>query len=391
MKTTSVFNLNALAVADKKRFIINQGGTSSSKTWSILQLLLMLAMKRSGILISIVSESLPHLRRGAMRDMMAMLDAEGMYSEKMHNKSANIFEIGDSRIEFFGADDSSKLRGARRDILYVNECNNISKGAFDELSVRTKENIIVDFNPVAEFWIHEFMQERPVDDYSYIKSTYKDNKYLDKNIIADIESRQFTDVNWWKVYGEGEIGNITGNIFTRWRIVDEMPESPKVCWGLDFGFSNDPTALTEVRYSDATLWIDELCYQTHLTNYDIVALVKGIDGWKSATIVGDSAEPKSIEEIKMAGIRIIGADKGADSVRNGIDLMQQVDIAITRRSINVIKEFRNYRWKVDKNGKGQNVPIDIWNHAIDSIRYASSNMLMSRNRTHINRITIPSN
>lgn len=389
MKLTSVFTQNIKAFNNGSRFIINQGGTSSSKTWSILQLLTLIAMRKKGLLISIVSESLPHLKRGAMRDFQKILNTEGIYTEEQHNKSSNSFNIGESVIEFFSADDSSKMRGARRDILFVNECNNIHKSAFDELSVRTKQCTFLDFNPVAEFWAHEFMHSRSESDFTFIKSTYRDNQYLDSNIVAEIEKRKVNDPNWYKVFGEGEIGNYEGVVFSNWGTVTAMPETAKRIIGLDFGFTNDPTTLIDIRYSNGEIFVDELCYQTGMTNRDIANLIKSEGDLITSIVVCDSAEPKSIEELKLFGVKSIPADKGADSIRNGIDLLLQYRINVTKRSTNVVKELRNYRWKTDKNGKSLNVPIDYFNHSIDALRYGATYLLGSATKSIKPKIHIP--
>lgn len=388
MKLTSVFTKNAEAYVKKKRYIINQGGTSSSKTYSILQLLILIAIKNEGLMISVVAESLPHLKRGALRDFINILEHEGVYSESSHNKSSNRFKVGTSTIEFFSVDASKKLRGARRDILFMNECNNIDKKAFDELTVRTKLCTFLDFNPVEEFWAHKFMDERSPEDYEFIKSTYKDNEHLDQNIIHEIEARRFTDPAWYKVFGEGEIGVLEGVVFTNWDIVDEMPQTPKQLGGLDFGYTNDPTAIIHVAYSNGEIWLDEKMFQTHLTNSMIAKFIMADDSIKSLITVCDSAEPKSIDELKLAGVRAIAADKGPDSVRNGIDLMKQYKIHITKRSVSLIKEFRNYRWKQDRDGKSLNVPIDIWNHGIDASRYPITYMLGSQSKIVSSKIHV---
>ena len=388
MKTTSVFKRNILAFNAGSRYIVNQGGTSSSKTWSILQLLLLIAAKRDKLLISIVSESLPHLRRGAMRDFLNILSAQGYNLDMVHNRSRNTIMIGTSIIEFFGADTATKLRGARRDILYINECNNVTNSSFQELSVRTKLCTFLDYNPTSEFWVNDFMRERTDGDVAFIKSTYRDNEQLDPLIVKEIESRRH-DEAWWRVYGLGEVGVHDGVIFPSFNIVDELPETPKRLLGLDFGFSNDPTSIVDVRYSDGAIWLDEIVYQTQMTNSDIARLIKSDSSINLLNVVADSAEPKSIKELQLAGIRVTGADKSGDSVRNGIDMMKQVQINVTKRSVNIIKELRNYRWKVDKSGKSLQVPVDIWNHSIDAARYAATQLLGQRYARRVGRITVP--
>jgi phage terminase large subunit len=380
MNVTSVFGRNITAFNNGKRYIINQGGTSSSKTYSILQLLILIALKKNNLMISIVSESLPHLKRGAMRDFQNILTSMNLYSDAMHNKSNNEFTIGNSKIEFFSADSSSKLRGARRDILYINEANNIDKNSFDELSIRTKQTTFLDYNPVSEFWVHQHLLNNASIDIEFIKSTFRDNDFLDDNIVKDIERRKETDYEWYKVYGLGEIGNLEGVIFNNYNIVKELPDSPKRILGCDFGFTNDPTTIVDIRYSDGEIYIDELLYQTDLTNNQIAKFITSDIDLKSVIMICDSAEPKSIAELQMFGVRCIPADKGADSIRNGIDLMKQYKINITERSINLIKEIRNYRWKTDKTGKSLNVPIDIWNHCIDASRYGCTYLLGSQTK-----------
>jgi phage terminase large subunit len=380
MNVTSVFGRNITAFNNGKRYIINQGGTSSSKTYSILQLLILIALKKDNLMISIVSESLPHLKRGAMRDFQNILISMNLYNDAMHNKSNNEFTIGNSKVEFFSADSSSKLRGARRDILYINEANNIDKNSFDELSIRTKQTTFLDYNPVSEFWVHQHLLNNTSIDIEFIKSTFRDNDFLDDNIVKDIERRKETDYEWYKVYGLGEIGNLEGVIFSNYNIVKELPESPKRILGCDFGFTNDATAIVDIRYSDGEIFIDELLYQTDLTNNQIAKFITSDIDLKSVVMICDSAEPKSIAELQMFGVRCIPADKGADSIRNGIDLMKQYKINITERSINLIKEIRNYRWKTDRTGKSLNVPIDIWNHCIDASRYGCTYLLGSQTK-----------
>lgn len=380
MNVTSVFGKNILAFNNGKRYIINQGGTSSSKTYSILQLLILIALKKNNLMISIVSESLPHLKRGAMRDFQNILSSMNLYNDAMHNKSNNEFTIGNSKVEFFSADSSSKLRGARRDILYINEANNIDKNSFDELSIRTKQTTFLDYNPVSEFWVHQHLLNNTSIDIEFIKSTFRDNDFLDDNIVKDIERRKETDYEWYKVYGLGEIGNLEGVIFNNYNIVKQLPETPKRILGCDFGFTNDATAIVDIRYSDGEIYIDELLYQTDLTNNQIAKFITSDIDLKSVTMICDSAEPKSIAELQMFGVRCIPADKGADSIRSGIDLMKQYKINITERSVNLIKEIRNYRWKTDKTGKSLNVPIDIWNHCIDASRYGCTYLLSSQTK-----------
>ena len=377
MNTTSVFAKNAVAFAEGNRYIINQGGTSSSKTYSILQLLYYIASTNDELLISVVAESLPHLKRGAMRDFFNILNAEGIYREDWHNKTDMTYKVGKSTIEFFSADAESKVRGARRDILFVNECNNVRAATVDQLLIRTKLAAFFDFNPVAEFFIHtDYLQDaQRMKKGVFIKSTFLDNDELDARIKEEILSRKSNPrfANWWKVYGEGEVGTLEGLIFTRIEVVDEMPETELRAIGLDFGFTNDPSAIMDVREHNGALWIDEILYRTGMTNADIFGTIRALNLPSRVKVVADSSEAKSIKELEDRGLNIVGAIKGAGSVNAGIDIMQQfAKICITRRSINAIKEFRGYLWEIDKSGKSTNNPIDILNHSIDAVRYAAT-------------------
>ncbi len=372
MKFTSVFWKNARA---NTRFVINQGGTSSSKTHSLLQLMYLKALNRSqqgkSILISVLAGTMPHLRRGAMRDFLKMLQTEGVYDESAHNRSEDIYRVGNSQIEFFSADDAAKVRGARRDLLFINECNNVSFDVFEQLEVRTKEQVFLDYNPVTEFWVHQKIA--PLSEATFIHSTYKDNDYLDPRIVRSIELRKKMPgmENWWRIYGMGQTGQFEGLIYTNWETVNEFPADCKwITCGLDFGFTNDPTACIKVGYYDGALWLDELFYDTNLTNGDICRQLAQSHLPPHSEIIADSAEPKSIEEIRRTGYHIKPAIKGRDSIAAGISLVKSYPLKITHTSTNIITELRNYSWQKNSNGQWLNTPIDSHNHAMDALRYA---------------------
>jgi phage terminase large subunit len=373
LKVSSLFGKTQRA---EQRIIIHQGGTTSSKTFTILQLLLITAIQEQGVLISVVSESLPHLKRGAMRDLIKILSEAELYSEKTHNKSDNSFTFGKSKIEFFGADQPDKLRGARRDYLFINECNNVSKEVFNQLEVRTLKKIYMDFNPVSEFWVHTDLL--PLTNVYLIKSTYRDNPFAPKEIIRSIERRKETDPNWYKVYGLGEIGTHEGLIFLNFNIVNSFPDNYKwLGFGLDFGYANDPTSFIKCCLSIGELFFEEIVYETALTNDDIHKRITG--KLTKEEIVADSADPKSIEDLRRRGWNIKGAYKGKDSILKGIDLLKQYKINITSQSTNLIKEFRNYSWKLDKaTNKYINEPVDNYNHGIDAIRYFVTDKITKR-------------
>lgn len=366
----------------RKRVRIVQGGTSSSKTFSIIPLLIDYAIAKPNSEISIVSESIPHLRRGALKDFIKIMDWTHIFREEQFNRSTLRYDFTNgSYIEFFSADQSDKLRGARRDVLFVNECNNITFESYHQLAIRTRRFIYLDYNPTSEFWVHkELLSDK---DAEMIILTYKDNEALDSELVKEIEkarerAKESTYwANWWKVYGLGQIGVIDGVIFSNWQIVKQIPEDAELLgYGLDFGFTNDPSALISVHKFNSELYIKELIYQTRLTNNDIVQrmIELGVDKYKD--IIADSAEPKSIEDIYRGGFRnIYGAKKGADSIRNSIDKLQRYKINITESSTNLIKEFRGYVWTKDKNGNQTGEPIGINDHGIAALRYFALNKL----------------
>jgi len=376
MKTIDTFSKIAQM---GKRVRVIQGGTSAGKTYSILQLLIVLAQKsEEALLISVVSESMPHLKRGAMRDFIQILSEEGVYSENNHNKTDNTYKIGKSVIEFFSADQPDKLRGARRDVLFINECNNLSHEAYNQLEVRTKKIIFLDYNPTTEFWVHDDVLKQ--EDSSFVIVTYADNCELDQTIIKSIEKRKPRynenkeliggDPNWWRVYGEGQVGVYEGLVFQDYEVVDGVPNATKLIgYGLDFGYTNDPTALCALYEIEDEIYIDELIYEKGLVNDDIADRMENLGIDRVDEVIADCAEPKSIEELCRRGLNVKPAKKGKDSIKFGIDLIKQFNLKITKNSTNLIKELRNYHWIEDKNGKSLNKPVDDWNHMIDAARY----------------------
>lgn len=351
-----------------KRIRIIQGGTSASKTISILLLLITRCQTKHTTkeLTSVVAQSIPHLKRGALRDFKNIMVAHRYWDDSLWNSTDSIytFETG-NQMEFFSSDNGDKLRGARRDWLFMNEANNMTFEAFEQLEVRTKKGIYLDYNPTNEFWaLSEVKAKR--DDVDFIILTYLDNEALDKQIVNSIEQRRDRK-GWWKVYGEGQLGEVEGKIYKDWVIIEDLPKNARLLrYGLDFGYSNDPSALVAIYQYDGGYILDEVFYQKGLSNRQIAEsiLVSG-----NALVVADSAEPKSIDEIKTFGINIIGAKKGPDSVRNGIQLIQEMKISVTMSSSNIIREYNNYLWETDRDGKVLNVPEHMYSHSMDSLRY----------------------
>lgn len=374
MKTTSVFKRNLFAYNEGRRIIVNKGSTRSSKTWSVLQLLYIIAeLSTEGKAISIVSESMPHLKKGCIRDFENMLRKERKWDKNAWNATDKMYRVGNSFIEFFSVDEPGKVHGPARDILYVNECINVDYETYRQLAIRTTETIFLDYNPNYEFWVDEKVLIRP--ESVLLHSTYLDNEFLTSAQVDEIESNRH-DAEWWKIYGEGQTGSKVGLIMQNWDIVGTMPTDYKRRWiGLDFGFTNDPTAIVDIRLAEGELWIDELLYKS---GYDNMMIADCLADCRGIQVVADSAEPKSIAEIRARGVSVEGASKGRDSISAGISILNRYKKHITSRSTNLLTEYRNYRWRTDEFGNPTNIPIDSYNHAIDAQRYVALNRLSER-------------
>ena len=365
-RTTSINKILSL----KRRIKIIQGGTSAGKTFGILPILIDKCTKEKGLEVSVVAETIPHLRRGALKDFLKIMRWTNRYFDDRFNKTLLRYDFANgSSIEFFSADDASKLRGARRDILYINECNNVTFEAYNELAIRTKREVYLDFNPANEFWVHKELKDEP--DTDFIILTYKDNEALDESIVSQIEKNREKAAtssywaNWWRVYGLGEVGSLEGVVFNNWKEIDTIPDEAKLVGiGLDFGYTNDPTAAIGIYNWNGKRIVNEIVYRTGMVNSDIAKILPS-----GVVIYADSSEPKSIEEIRRYGKTIKGVTKGKDSINYGIDVMQRQEYLVTKSSTNLIKELRSYCWDVDKQGVRMNKPIDHFNHAIDALRY----------------------
>lgn len=317
---------------------------------------------------------MPHLRKGAMRDFENIMKVHGYWKQSCWNatNSTYTFPGTDTKMEFFSADDDSKVRGPRRDVLFLNEGNNVTYAVFTQLEIRTREVIWIDWNPVAEFWFYVSEEDGEVavkdrDDCDFLILTYKDNEALEPAIIQAIEKRQ-NNKNWWKVYGEGQLGEAEGRIYTGWNVeLERVPNEAKLIrYGMDFGYSNDPTAIVAIYKWNGAFVFDEILYQKELTNKNIYDVYVNL---QKALVMADSAEPKSIAELKEYGLMILPAVKGKDSITQGIQYVKEQVIFVTKQSTNLIKEYRNYLWMTDKDGKIINEPVDYRNHLMDAIRY----------------------
>ena len=376
VQTTAIDKINAL----QKRIKAIQGGTSAGKTYGILPILINKALSKPMIEISVVAESVPHLKRGALKDFKKMMFAKrNFYSNHWNATDKKYTFHNGSYIEFFSADDDAKLRGARRDILYMNECNNMSLHAYTELAARTKDDIFLDWNPTSEFWFHDQIQQDK--DVDFLILTYKDNEACPQSAIDFIlkakekakTSKYWS--NWYKVYGLGLVGSLQGSVFENWRTGEFNPDDMATIYGQDYGFSNDPTTLIEVAIDKKKklIYAKELLYKTKLTTSEIANINIRHAGEK--LIVGDSAEPRLIQEIKSKGCNLVATKKGKDSILTGIKIIQDYDIIVERNSQNLIKELNNYRW-LDKGNK----PCDDYNHLIDALRYVVFYQLSNPNK-----------
>jgi phage terminase large subunit len=380
---TTAFNKIATL---KKPIRVIQGGTSAGKTFSILLYLIYYGLKKD-LLISIVAESVPVLKRGAYKDFQDILISLDLYDEINHNKTDRTIKVGKSTFEFFSADDSSKLRGSRRDILFLNEGNNVTFEAFQELNVRTKQFTFLDYNPTAPFYAHtELIGGEGVD---FLILNYKDNEFLNQKIINEIESWELKAEtseyykNRWKVMGLGQLGIQSGAIYNDWTEIDSLPVNAELlASGLDWGYANDMTALVSLYRYNSELILDEKLYQKGMLNSQIAQHIKGTDA-KNGIIYCDSAEPKSIAELKYYGLNVLPVIKGKDSINYGIQLVQEQPFRVTTQSLNIIKELQNYTWMKDKDGNSLNIPIDNFNDILDATRYIFL-MKFSKRTTHFN-------
>lgn len=378
----------------KSRIKIIPGGSSAGKTFGILPILIDKCIKTPNLSVSVVSESMPHLRKGAIRDFINIMKYTNRWIPTHYNKTNSIYTFGNgSYIEFFAADSADKLRGARRDILYVNECNNITGEAYTQLAMRTNKDIYLDYNPSHSFWIEDVKKS---EESETLILTYKDNEALSKSVINFLEQKRelakTSDYwkNWVRVYLDGLDGKLDGVIFDNYKIIDNLPKDDKgnlecsiIGAGMDFGFTNDPTTLISVYKWNNAIILDELIYETGLLNQQIAKRIKSFN--LDCEIYADSAEPKSIKEIRNQGIKIYPAKKGKDSINYGIQLLQEKEIYITKRSVNLINEFNKYSWKKDKNGNSLNTPIDDYNHGLDALRYIAISKF-GKNATFYNQI-----
>lgn len=370
----------------RKRIRAVSGGTSSSKTISILVWCIDYSQSSKNKKVDIVSETFPHLDMGAIQDFKNIMQAQNYWVEARWNETKHIytFETG-TKMHFFSVDTLGKAHGPRRDVLFVNECNNLPYNIVDQLITRTREIVWMDWNPSVEFWFYtEMLPHRDDIDFmgeggEYAPLTYLDNEALweESNhiTIKEIESHKHNAM-WWRVYGQGLLGDVEGKIYKGWRKLSQIPEGAKFMrFWVDFGYSNDPCSIGAIYKWNSAFIVDELKYQRGMSNEQIATVITNHEEGKNGLAVCDSSEPKSIEDLKEYSVNAIPAVKGPDSVNYGIGVMQDQKIYVTKRSVKTIKEYRSYQWKKDKNGKQMPTPEEGFDHSMDGIRYAITSVI----------------
>ncbi len=353
---------------DANRYIIAYGGSSSSKSISILQMLTLYAYRNKNKRVTLSAESLPVIKKTLFVDWKDIV-MQGLFDVRSFNKTEMVYTFPTGTVfNFVPADDQTRWHGMRQDIVYFDEVFHIKKDIYQQADIRTKDKVLSSFNPAAMFWIADTFNDAD----TYVDhSTYHDNPYITKPIIDALEKRIKIDENFYNVYVLGKWGSLEGLVFQEgkhWQVCDKLPdECKKEILGLDFGYSVDPAALVHIQYYDGELWLKELLYKHEQTNNMIAEYING-------DTVADSAEPKSIAELRMLDKNVYASVKGKDSINNGIQLMKQFKINITSDSLNLIKEFRNYKWDENRQGETLTKPVDNWNHCIDATRYGVTHL-----------------
>lgn len=372
---TNVYDRNRKATT---RFVVNQGSTRSSKTYSLAQMfLLRFFFERTDYVLTVSRKSFPALRGSVMRDMFSIMQEWGLYKEENHRKTVSeyYFPERNNLIEFVSADQPQKIRGRKRNDLWLNEANEFSYEDFFQFNTRTTNQVYIDFNPSDSFhWIYDKLLDRP--ETSFIHSTYKDNPFLPKELVREIEALKDSDPEYWKIYGLGERGNVSGLIYTNWQTMQEDFEPDM--YGLDFGF-NHPTALVGIKIQDPFLLVKEIVFERFLTANDLMQLIDS-KGLKDKMIVADSARPEMIEEMNRSGYYVKATPKGPGSVKYGIDLVKRYKIKVHQDSHNLQKELKSYKWQ-EKSGEQRDEPVKLNDDGLDAFRYATTELL---NYTELN-------
>jgi phage terminase large subunit len=350
------------------RIVALQGGSRSGKTYAVLQWLVRVCQLNADkrLVITVCRATLPALKASAMRDFFEILLKEQVYEEQWHNKTENTYQLFGNLVEFISLDQPQKVRGRKRNILFINEANEITFDAWVQLLIRTTDKVILDYNPSDEYhWIYDKVLSR--EDCEFYQSSYKDNPFLEQSLVDEIEELQDVDENLWRVFGLGERGTSKANIYTHWQVCESLPALDRYCYGLDFGYGH-PTALVQCRYYNNANYWHEVIYGSGITTNDLIAKMKELMIDRRVEIFADSARSDTIEEIYRAGFNIKKADK---TVTDGILFIKSKPLYITRESTNLLKEIRSYKWMEDKNGRILDAPVKLFDDGMDAGRYGS--------------------
>ena len=361
----------------KKKIVVEQGGTRSGKTYNILLWIIFhYCAKHTGQTITIARKTFPAVRSSVMRDFFDILKQHELYNEDYHNKSNSEYILNGNLVEFVSLDQPQKIRGRKRDLAFLNEANELTFEDWQQIVFRTNGRIILDYNPSDSFhWIYD--RVIPREDADFYQTTYRDNPFLDATIVSEIERLKETDEHYWRVYGLGERGTNRAQVFQFTTYQQLPPQAKFLSYGLDFGFTNDPSALVACYQWGDNLYFQEVLYSTNLTNQDLSQMFTKFEVGRYDEVFADSSEPKSIEELHRMGFNVKPTAKGADSVNAGIDMLKRYKLHVN--GSNLIKEMENYKWLEDKNGNLLNKPEDKYNHAIDALRYGVWNKLSKPN------------
>ena len=379
-QTSVIFEKN---YSSQSRIVINQGGTSSGKTYSILQCLFLKCIEMqpewNNKVVTIVGQDIPNLKSGALRDAQNILNSSPQLQRwvQSYNSTERIYTfINGATMEFKSFDDGQDAKSGKRMYSFFNEANGIDKSIFDEIYIRTEKQTFIDYNPNARFWVHDELIGLPISEL--IISDHRHNPFLPESIREKIEDLKNRDMELWRVYARGMTGKIEGLVFRNWVVVDTIPaHCDLIAWGMDWGWNPDPTTIVGVYKGDGELWVDQLLYTNEKLNTEIIEFLHDIGFDKSNQIIADSSENKSIEEFRRAGFRMMPVSKPNGSIQYGIDVMKRYKINITQRSKNLIDEFNNYKWDERMDNKK---PVDKFNHGIDAIRYVAMTKLGLTNR-----------
>ena len=367
IKSTVIFEKNYEAISGNKRFIINEGGSRSSKTYSLCQLMIIYCLQNNNKVVSVIRKTFPALRATVLRDFIEILKDIGLYKQEAHNKSEHIYTFANgSMIEFFSVDNEQKIRGRKRDIAWLNEANELFFDDYTQINMRTEDKLIFDYNPSDSVsWLYEL----PKDESTLIKSTYRDNPFLPESIKVQIEDLKRTDEALYQIYALGEKATSKSNIYSNWSFVTHRPARfVKFVYGIDFGY-NHPTALIRVYYCDNDIYIEPVIYESYLTTTMLIEKLNTLNIEQTVTILADYSRPEIIQEMNIAGYDVQNANK---VVKKGIDNVKTFGV-ICQDDKAIKREYENYKWKKIADFITDE-PVKLFDDAMDAIRYATTHI-----------------